>query len=77
LTGQHLITAIADKIFGFATTSWWLGSEGSYIELDTKDISEEQLIELEAAVNEKIRGCAPVSVDVVELEDPKLKLVGF
>ena len=23
-SGQHLITAIADKLFGYKTTSWWV-----------------------------------------------------
>lgn len=32
-SGQHLITAIADALFGFKTTSWWLGELVSHIEL--------------------------------------------
>ncbi len=32
-SGQHLITAIADALFGFKTTSWWLGETVSHIEL--------------------------------------------
>ena len=32
-SSQHLITAIADSIFGFKTTSWWLGEYLSHIEL--------------------------------------------
>lgn len=32
-SGQHLITAIADAEYGFATTAWWLGEEVTYIEL--------------------------------------------
>ena len=32
-SGQHLITAIADALFGFKTTSWWLGEFVSHIEL--------------------------------------------
>ena len=32
-SAQHLITAIADSIFGFKTTSWWLGEYLSHIEL--------------------------------------------
>ncbi|CAL8094147.1 unnamed protein product [Orchesella dallaii] len=73
LKSQHLITAIADTLYGFPTTSWWLGSEESYIEMDTKDITDEQIIKIEDAANSKIRAAVPVSVDVVELDDPKLK----
>lgn len=32
-SGQHLITAIAEILFGFKTTSWWLGENLSHIEL--------------------------------------------
>lgn len=32
-SGQHLITALADSMFGFKTTSWWLGETVSHIEL--------------------------------------------
>lgn len=32
-SGQHLITAIVDSLFGFKTTSWWLGELVSHIEL--------------------------------------------
>jgi misacylated tRNA(Ala) deacylase len=41
--------------------------------LDTKDITEEQIRSIEETVNKWIRDCTPVSVDVVELDDPKLK----
>jgi len=27
------VTAVADSMYGFGTTSWWLGSEDSFIEL--------------------------------------------
>lgn len=32
-SGQHLITAIIDKMFNFATVSWYMGEDDSYIEL--------------------------------------------
>jgi len=60
-------------MFGFPTTSWWLGDEDSYIELDTKEIDDSQMEEIEREVNLKIRENIPVSVDVVELDSPKLK----
>lgn len=37
-SGQHLITALADSMFGFKTTSWWLGETVSHIELGMKII---------------------------------------
>jgi alanyl-tRNA synthetase len=53
-SGQHLITAIADKEFGWKTVSWSLGPERSYIEMDTPAISPEQLSQLETRVNQEI-----------------------
>ena len=32
-SAQHLITAIADALFSYKTTSWWLGEQVSHIEL--------------------------------------------
>jgi len=72
-SGQHLITAVADTMFGFPTTSWWLGDEDSHIELDTKEIDDSQIADIEKEVNLKIRENVPVTVDVVELDSPKLK----
>ena len=55
-TGQHLISAIAEKApFNWETTSWWLGNEICNVELDTANISPEQLLNLENLCNEKIR----------------------
>ena len=59
-TGQHLISAIFDKC-GIETLSWWMaenetGKVGvSYIELDTKEISPEQLEQVENECNQSIR----------------------
>ncbi|KAG1698527.1 Alanyl-tRNA editing protein Aarsd1-B [Nymphon striatum] len=61
-SGQHLITAIADSKYGFKTTSWNLGKSVSFIELDTPSITTEQIDEIEAVVNCKIRECVPVHV---------------
>nr|CAH0109184.1 unnamed protein product [Daphnia galeata] len=65
-SGQHLITAIADALFGFKTTSWWLGETVSHIELDTVNVSDVQLKAIESQVNEKIREAVAVEVKVYE-----------
>ncbi|KAK7092875.1 alanyl-tRNA editing protein Aarsd1-B-like [Littorina saxatilis] len=55
-SGQHLITAVADSLYSFKTTSWSLGGDLiSTIELDTAAVSQEQVDEIERTVNEKIR----------------------
>ena len=47
ISAQHLITAIADDTYGFKTTSWDLGRTVSYIEMDTPQVTSEQLNNIE------------------------------
>ncbi|KFP87455.1 Alanyl-tRNA editing protein Aarsd1, partial [Acanthisitta chloris] len=72
-SGQHLITAIAEQMFGFKTTSWELGRQRSLIELDTPKVTVEQVKALESSVNEKIRGRVPVSVRELPVGDPEIE----
>lgn len=71
-SGQHLITAVADQTFSLATTSWNLGEQVSYIELDANTISDETIDKLELIVNEKIRASLPVSIDLLDENDEQL-----
>lgn len=103
--GQHLITAVADQTFGFATTSWYvvfydldyvvyvftvrcryscvcvcvcrsLGERTSSIELDTPQITDDQLEQLEFLVNEKIREARPMYPTLyADKTDPSLAKV--
>ncbi|XP_014814547.1 PREDICTED: alanyl-tRNA editing protein Aarsd1-like [Calidris pugnax] len=75
LPGQHLITAIADQMFGFKTTSWELGRQRSFIELDTPSMTAEQVEALERSVNEKIRERVPVRVRELAVDDPEIETV--
>lgn len=74
-SGQHLITALADTMFGYKTTSWDLGRQRSSIELDTPSIKPAQLQELEEAINEKIRAHVPVTVQLLSIDDPAVEKV--
>ncbi|XP_078233883.1 alanyl-tRNA editing protein Aarsd1 [Pogona vitticeps] len=74
-SGQHLITALADLMFGFKTTSWELGRLRSTIELDTPSIAADQVAALEQSVNEKIRARVPVVVRELAVGDPDIELV--
>ncbi|KAJ8035531.1 Alanyl-tRNA editing protein Aarsd1 [Holothuria leucospilota] len=74
-SGQHLVTAIADEKYGWPTTSWDLGREKSFIELDTPKISNEQLEQLEKDVNEAIRKCLPMMPRWVEVGSEELQKV--
>lgn len=74
-SGQHLITALADTMFGYKTTSWELGRQRSTIELDTPCMKPAQLQALEEAVNEKIRAHIPVNVQLLSIDDPAVEKV--
>ncbi|RMC01507.1 hypothetical protein DUI87_21946 [Hirundo rustica rustica] len=74
-SGQHLISAIAEQMFGFNTTSWELGRQRSVIELDTPVVTAEQVEALEKSVNEKIRDRVPVTVRELAADDPEIETV--
>ncbi|KAG7256568.1 hypothetical protein CRUP_015912 [Coryphaenoides rupestris] len=74
-SGQHLITALAETMFGFKTTSWELGRQRSSIELEAPALTPAQLGALEDAVNEKIRAHVPVTVQLLSLDDPAVQKV--
>ncbi|KAL4660476.1 alanyl-tRNA editing protein Aarsd1-like isoform X3 [Arapaima gigas] len=74
-SGQHLITALADHIFGYKTTSWELGRQRSTIELDTSTMNPGEVEAIESAVNEKIRAGIPVTVKLLSLDDPTVQQV--
>lgn len=74
-SGQHLITALAETMFGYKTTSWELGRQRSTIELDTAGVKPAQLQALEEAVNERIRAHVPVNVQLFAVDDPALEKV--
>uniref|UniRef100_A0A8D3C2M7 Alanyl-tRNA editing protein Aarsd1 n=1 Tax=Scophthalmus maximus TaxID=52904 RepID=A0A8D3C2M7_SCOMX len=76
-SGQHLITALADTMFGYKTTSWELGRQRSTIELDTPSVKPAQLQALEVATNEKIRAHVPVTVQLLSIDDPAVRSRGL
>lgn len=74
-SGQHLITAVADSLFGFKTTSWELGRLRCVIELDSPSVTAEQVSAIEQNVNGKIRARLPVTVQELSLDDPEVEKV--
>lgn len=64
--GQHLISAVFSNDYGFTTTAWWLGVEVSYLELDTKVLTQEQVSDVEEKVNRFIANGVNVSVITIE-----------
>jgi alanyl-tRNA synthetase len=68
-TAQHLLTAVADRHFGWQTTSFHLQEEVCDIELATSPIYAGQLGKLEEAVAAEIRAARPVEARRVPLEE--------
>ncbi|KAI0215837.1 Alanyl-tRNA editing protein Aarsd1-A [Lamellibrachia satsuma] len=72
-SGQHLITAMAERMFGYKTTSWNLGLQTAFIELATDSLTTGQMSLLEAEVNKMIRQSLPVTTTVyTDKSDPEL-----
>ena len=59
-TGQHLLTAVAQDRFGWATTAFHLGDEVADIEVAAPRVAEADLARLEEAVAAEIRQARPV-----------------
>ncbi|XP_049615370.1 alanyl-tRNA editing protein Aarsd1 [Syngnathus scovelli] len=74
-SGQHLITALAETMFGYMTTSWELGRQRSTIELNTPVVQAAQIRALEEAANEKIRAHIPVNVKLLYKDSPEMEKV--
>lgn len=68
-------TAVADDMYGFGTTSWYLGETVSHIELNTEEVSQEEMQNIEDKVNQHIREATPVTTEEYDASDPKLKEV--
>jgi len=60
-TGQHLLTAVAEDRFGWHTTAFHLGERTCDIEVDSPEVTPEQVAELEEAVAVEIRATRPVT----------------
>lgn len=62
-------------MYGYATTSWYLAEAVSHIELNTDQMTEEEVAKVEEVANQKIREATPVSIREFEASDPELKEV--
>lgn len=61
-TGQHLLSAIAERLYGFRTVSVHLGEEGATIELAAPQVSDVQLQQLEREANAAVWAGIPVTI---------------
>jgi len=69
-TGQHLLSAVIEHLVGAHTVSFHLGSESSTIDLN-RELSVEQLANVEATVNEAIWRNLPVTVRYASEEEAR------
>jgi len=65
-TGQHLISAVFEDLFGFPTVSVHFGPDYSTLDVETESVSRQQLLMAEARVNTLVGEARPV---VVTFED--------
>lgn len=70
--GQHLLSAILEREHKIDTTSWWLGEEESYVELNCTKLPLNLIKQVEERCNDLIRSAIPVSVKVCNRGDPDL-----
>ncbi|NLA93140.1 MAG: alanyl-tRNA editing protein, partial [Spirochaetales bacterium] len=74
-SAQHLLSGTLYTLFKIGTVSVHLGQAEISIELDTDELSEEQIVATEEAVNKVIRQNVPISAQTVKQEEiPPLNL---
>lgn len=61
-TGQHLLSAVFEELFGAATVSVHFGGETSLVELDAAELTPEQLAAAEQRANALVAEGRPVTV---------------
>jgi alanyl-tRNA synthetase len=61
-TGQHLLSAVFEDLFGYKTVSVHFGPESSTLDLDTESVSQKQLLAAEARANTVVAEARAVNV---------------
>jgi alanyl-tRNA synthetase len=61
-TGQHLLSAVFEDLFGFRTVSVHFGPEYSTLDLDAESVSRAQIVAAEERANAVVAEARPVSV---------------
>ena len=61
-TGQHLLSAVFDELFGHKTVSVHFGDESSTLDLDAVTLSKERALKVERRANEIVFENRPVTV---------------
>ena len=61
-TGQHVLSAVFEDLFGFRTASVHFGDDYSSIDLETDSLSRKQILETEARANAIVAENHPVAI---------------
>lgn len=61
-TGQHLLSAVFEDLFGFRTVSVHFGPDYSTLDLDTELVTHQQMLEAESRANAIVGEARPVTV---------------
>ncbi|WP_409298355.1 alanyl-tRNA editing protein [Peribacillus sp. SCS-26] len=70
-SGQHLLSAVCLQLYGYETLSFHLGRDSVTIDLDTPELSSQQMIEIEDKANSYIMEDMPVTAFQVGYEEMK------
>ena len=65
-TGQHLLSAVLEELFGMATLSFHLGAETSTIDIGASALTSQQIEQTEARCAEIVSAARPVAVQFQE-----------
>ncbi len=71
-SGQHVLSAAFEKLYGFATVSFHMGEEFCTIDLATLKLSAEQMRQAERRANQIIAEDRPVEISFVTVEEAKI-----
>jgi alanyl-tRNA synthetase len=61
-TGQHLLSAVFEDLFGFRTVSVHFGAESSTLDLDAEVVTRDQMLAAEARANAVVAEARPIMV---------------
>jgi alanyl-tRNA synthetase len=68
-SGQHLLSAVFEDLFGFKTVSVHFGADSSTLDVDAESISHQQLVACEARANAIVAEARPVGVTFEDAAD--------
>jgi alanyl-tRNA synthetase len=70
-SGQHVLSAAFEKLFGMRTVSFHMGDESCTIDLETKSLSDDQVREAERESNRVVTDDRPVAIRSATVEQAK------